>query len=75
LRSLILPSQSPELAEIALVTLLQASNKLDLLFFKDERKLARHRIDEQMMVQAMSDPVGQTLQEICMAVASNFEED
>jgi hypothetical protein len=75
LRSLILPGQTPGLAEIALLALLQASNKLDLLFFKDERKLARHRIDEQMMVQAMSDPTGQILQEICLAVAAHFEED
>jgi Golgi phosphoprotein 3 len=75
LRSLILPNQEPSLPEIALLSLLQASNKLELVFFKDERKLVRHRIDEQMMVQAMADPVGQALQEICMAVAAHFEED
>ena len=75
LRSHILPGQSPSINELALLALLQATNKLDLLFFKDERKLAFRRISEQIMALALSDPVGQTLQEICMAVAAHFEDD
>jgi hypothetical protein len=48
---------------------------LDLVFFKDERKLARRRIDEAMLAEALRDPLAQTVQEIGSGIAARIDSD
>ena len=75
LRDLTLAYEQADLHQIALLNLLQASEMLDLVFFKDERKVARRRIDEAMMAEAFKDPLGQTLQEIGSGIAARIDSD
>jgi len=75
LRSRVLAHEEPDLHEIALLSLLKASNKLELVFFKDERKPAMRVIDEMQMSAAMKDPVAQSLQEILSALADRINEE
>ncbi len=75
LRSRVLAHEEPDLHEIALLSLLKASNKLELVFFKDERKPAGRVIDEMQMSAAMKDPVAQCLQEIYTALADRIQEE
>jgi Golgi phosphoprotein 3 len=75
LRGLVLAREKPNLSELGLLSLLQSSNKMDLLFFKDERKLVRRMIDEDMMTKALQDPTGQTIQEINSAMVAHIDED
>jgi len=75
LRAVVLAQQESDLKRTALLSLLLASNKLDLVFFKDERKIARRRIDELLMSEAMRDPVAQSIQEIGQSLAARIDED
>ena len=75
LRSVTLAQVEPDLQATALLGLVLASNKLDLVFFKDERKLARRRIDELLMSEAMRNPVAQYIQEIGTSLAIRIDED
>jgi Golgi phosphoprotein 3 len=75
LRSVTLAQVEPDLQVTVLLSLVLASNKLDLVFFKDERKLARRRIDELLMSEAMKNPIGQYIQEIGTSLAARIDED
>lgn len=75
LRALVLTRLEPELPELYLLSLLKASNKLDQIFFKDERKLASRWINEGMMAEALQNPVAQTIQEIESALAQHIDEE
>jgi hypothetical protein len=48
---------------------------LDLLFLRDELKLADRQINELVYKQALNNPVIQTIQEIESAIAELVEED
>ncbi len=73
LRALVLTRLEPERAELFLLSLLKASDKLDLVFFKDERKLAARWINERMMSEAIQDPIAQTVQEIEAALLAHID--
>ena len=75
IRDLCLASSQAEPREIALLSLAKASNMLDLIFVKDERKLADRRIHELVVVEAMKNPAIQTIEAIAVAVESEVEED
>jgi hypothetical protein len=75
IRDLVLASAHAEPREIALLSLVKASNLLDLIFFKDERKLADQRINELVVGEAMKNPAIQTIQAIAAAIEAVVEED
>jgi len=75
LRTVGLTRNEPELEELALLTLLRGCNKLDLVFFKDERKIVHRRIYELLMGEALRTPAAQILQEIEEALEKRIESD
>lgn len=75
MRDLTLAYEEADLHQISLLSVLQASEMLDLVFFKDERKLARRRIDEAMLAEALRDPLAQTVQEIGSGIAARIDSD
>lgn len=75
IRDLTLASAQAELREIALLSLVKASNLLDVIFIKDERKLADRRIHELVVAEALKNPAMQTIEAIAVAVESVVEED
>jgi hypothetical protein len=72
LRAFILLSGEGDLNDLALLSLLQASNLLKLVFTKDERKIVRQRIREFITREALANPAAQTIQEIGKAVATEL---
>jgi len=75
LRRVVLASEDIESRDIILLSLLRACGLLDLVFLRDERKLASRTINQLFYSQALKDPVSQTIQEIESAVAELVEED
>lgn len=75
LRGIILAQDTYEKRDIALLSLLRACSLLELLFLKDERRLASHRINEMVVSAAMKDPGLQTIEEIESALATVVEDD
>ena len=75
LRGIALAQEPFETRDLVLLSLVRACNLLDLVFLRDERKLAARFINERLFSQAISDPVIQTVQEIEAAVAAAVEED
>jgi hypothetical protein len=75
IRDLVLASAQAESREIALLSLVKASNLLDLIFVKDERKLADRRIHELVVAEALKNPALQTIEAIAVVVESEVEED
>lgn len=75
LRTVGLAKNEPELEELALLTLLRGCNKLDLVFFKDERKIVHRRIYELLMSEALRTPAAQIMQEIEEALEKRIESD
>ncbi len=75
IRDLVLASAEAEPREIALLSLVKAGVLLDLIFFKDERKLADRRIHELVVGEAMKNPAIQTIQAIAAAIEAVVEED
>lgn len=75
LRTLGLTQAEPEIEEVALLGLLKACDELELVFFKDERKLASRRIYELVMSEALRTPAVQILQEIQEALESKIQAD
>jgi hypothetical protein len=75
LRSIVLAQEEPQPREIAFLGLVFACGLLDLVFLRDERKLASQRINELVVTEAMQDPILETIQEIDSAIASEVEED
>jgi golgi phosphoprotein 3 len=75
LRTLALAQAEPEAKELALLCLLNACNKMELVFLKDERKLARRQMNELIVTAALREPVFQTIQEISSALSAHIDED
>ena len=75
LRGVVIAREEPQLRDIALLSLVSASGWLDLVFLRDERKLASRNINELVVGQAMNDPIIETIQEIGAAISAEVEED
>jgi len=75
LRSNVLAQEDIQLRDIALLGLVSACGLLELVFLRDERKLARQYINELVVGQAMKEPVIEAIQEIVTAIAAEVEED
>jgi hypothetical protein len=75
LRGVALAQEDSEKRDLVLLSLVSACDLLDLLFLRDERKLAARYVNEKICSQAMFDSVIQTVQEIDAAVAAAVEED
>jgi hypothetical protein len=75
IRGLVLASSQAEPREIALLSLVKASNLLDLIFVRDERKLADRRIHELVVGEALKNPAIQAIEAIAVAIESVVEED
>jgi hypothetical protein len=75
IRKSILADEDLENHDLALLSMVKACNLLNLVFTKDERKLARRRIYELMVSNTLKDPEFQTIQEIEAAVESQAEDN
>jgi hypothetical protein len=75
LRALVLTSSQAEPRDIALLNLIRACGLLDLVFVRDERKLANRRIYEMVVGEALKHPAAQTIEAIGVAIESVVEED
>ncbi|MGE5222329.1 MAG: GOLPH3/VPS74 family protein [Omnitrophica WOR_2 bacterium] len=70
LRAIVLTNQETDLRNLALLSLLDASNHLRLVFTKDERREAKQRIHELMLSEALKNPAAEAIEEVQSAVAS-----
>lgn len=68
LREVALTRGEIDIRDLALLSLVKSCQLLNLIFTKDERKIASDWIYTAMMTQAMKDPLAQSLQEIDVAV-------
>jgi len=75
LRGIALAQENFETRDLVLLSLVRACDLLDLVFLRDERKLAAQFINEQLFSRAISDPMIQTVREIEAAIAAAVEED
>ena len=75
LRGLTLTDQEVDLRSLALLNLVQACDFVDLIFTKDERKIARRRIYELLVGTALSNGEAQAIEEIGRAVESQADTD
>jgi Golgi phosphoprotein 3 len=75
LRNMTLASEEIQPRDIILLSLVRSCGLLDLIFLRDERKLASRTINQLFYSQAIMDPVSQTIQEIESAIADLVEED
>lgn len=75
IRKSVLTDEDLKLHDLALLSLVKACNLLNLVFTKDERKMARRRIYELMVSITLKDPEFQTIQEIEAAVESQAEDN
>ncbi len=75
LRRIVLTSAEAKQGDIALLSLLKACNLLDLVFLKDERRLASRQISELVVGDALKNPVTQTIEEIDSAIADVVEDE
>ena len=75
LRSIVLASNEAEQRDIALLGVIKACDLLDLVFLKDERRLASRQIGELVVSEALKNPVVQTIEEIGLAIAVVVEDD
>jgi len=74
IRKSVLADEELDLHDLALLSLVKACNLLNLVFTKDERKMARRRIYELMVSNTLKDPEFQAIQEIEAAVESQVED-
>lgn len=75
LRDIVLAEDEAGSAEVALLSLVRAVDLLDLVFVKDERRLASNRINELLVRSAMTNPLCQSIQEIESTIQVVVEED
>jgi golgi phosphoprotein 3 len=73
IRKGVLADEDLDMHDLALLGLVKACNLLNLVFTKDERKLARQRIYELTVSNTLKDPLFQSIQEIEAAVESQAE--
>ena len=75
LREVVLAEVEAGSAEVAFLSLVRAVDLLDLIFVKDERRLASNRINELLVRLAMTNPLCQSIQEIESTIQVVVEED
>jgi Golgi phosphoprotein 3 len=75
LRGLALTDQEADLRGLALLNLVQSCNFIDLIFTRDERKIARRRIYELLVGTALSNGQAQAIEEIGRAVEAQADTD
>jgi hypothetical protein len=75
LRKSVLAEEEPEGHDLALLGLVKACNLLNLVFTKDERKMARRRIYELTAGKTLKEPQFQSIREIEAAVEAQAEAD
>jgi Golgi phosphoprotein 3 len=75
LRRVVLTSEEIQPRDIVLLSLLRACGLLELVFLRDERRLASRKINQLFYNQALTDPILQTIQEIESAIVELVEED
>jgi len=75
IRQSVLAGEDVDLHDLVLLSLVKACNMLNLVFTKDERKMARRRIYELMVGKSLKDPLVQSIQEIEAAVEAQAEAD
>jgi Golgi phosphoprotein 3 len=75
LREIVLAQQEGSSAEVAFLSLVRAVDLLDLVFLKDERRMASNIINELLVRSAMTDPLCQSVQEIESTIQVVVEED
>lgn len=75
LRGIVLAKEPAGPREIAFLSLVSACGLLDLVFLRDERKIANQYINELVVGEAMKDPLLETIQEIDSAIMGVVEED
>lgn len=75
LRDIVLANNEAGSAEVAFLSLVRAVDLLDLVFVKDERRLASNRIHELLVRSAMTNPLCQSIQEIESTIQQVVEED
>ncbi len=75
LRDIVLAQYQFETRDLVLLSLVKACDLLELVFLRDELKIAERFVREQLYSQAMAVSVMQSVQEIEAAVAAIAEED
>ena len=75
IRKSVLTDEELETHDLALLSLVKACRLLNLVFTKDERKMARRRIYELMVSNTLKDPEYQAIQEIEAAVEAQVEDN
>jgi Golgi phosphoprotein 3 len=75
LRGIVLAQEEVQPRDLALLSLVRACNLLDLVFLRDERKLAERFVNELVVNHAMKEPAIETIQEIESVIAEILEED
>lgn len=75
LRGIALAQEEYEKRDLILLSLLRACGLLELVFLRDERKLADRYINEQIFSLAITDAVIQAVEEIGASIAAAVEED
>ncbi len=75
LRAIVLAKEQAGPREITFLSLVSACGLLDLVFLRDERKVASQYINELLVGEAMKDPVLETIQEIDSALMGVVEEE
>jgi hypothetical protein len=75
LRHTLLTGGDVDIHDLILLSLVKACNVLNLVFTKDERKMARRRIYELTVEKSLKDPLYQSIQEIQAAVESQVDAD
>ena len=72
LRAGVLTDQPVDLHNLVLLDLFRSSKLLPLLFTADELNLARRRIKEAVVREALGNPIAQTIEEIGAAISSGL---
>lgn len=75
LRGIVLAREEMQPRDIALLSMVKACGLLDLVFLRDERKLANRFINQLVVNSAMQDPTIETIQWIETSLASLVEDD
>jgi hypothetical protein len=74
LREIVLAGCDADLRSLALLSLLRATRLHRMIFTKDERRVARRRIYEMIVGEALNNPVAQSVEEIEDAVSTAFSD-
>lgn len=75
LRGIVLAKESADLREVTFLSLLSACGLLDLVFLRDERKVASQYINQLLVGGAMNEPLLDTIQEIDAGIMGVVEEE